>query len=84
MRTNIIVLMAERGACRNADPDLFFPNHDEDSYEYKMASRVAKSICESCPVKVECEEHAVRYEDYGIWGGLTPQERRRRRRDATD
>lgn len=36
----------------------------------------AKRICATCPVASECLDHAlVVGERYGIWGGLTPDER---------
>lgn len=49
--------------------DLFF----DDLYEQQ-----AKAICADCPVREQCLDHAVRTpEQYGIWGGKTPRERRR-------
>lgn len=64
---------ADRGACRTNDPDLFFPLAPSAEQEAR-----AKAICAGCPVLVECRDHAVRVgEPDGIWGGLTPQERRR-------
>lgn len=37
----------------------------------------AKQICRSCPVRLECLEYALEIrEEWGIWGGLTPAERR--------
>lgn len=36
----------------------------------------AKQICALCPVTAECLEYAlVNGENYGIWGGMTAQER---------
>lgn len=38
----------------------------------------AKRICATCPVMVECLDHALRLpEQYGVWGGKTPRERHR-------
>ncbi|HWW54794.1 MAG TPA: WhiB family transcriptional regulator [Acidimicrobiales bacterium] len=64
----------EDAACRGADLDLFFPVSDDDAGP-------AKSICATCPVRDDCLEWslATRQED-GIFGGLTPTERRRLRR----
>jgi WhiB family redox-sensing transcriptional regulator len=61
-------------ACRGADLELFFPISDE-------AAGPAKSICASCPVRDDCLEWALssRQED-GVFGGMTPSERRRLRR----
>jgi WhiB family redox-sensing transcriptional regulator len=54
--------------CMESDPDLFF---DSDSY------RMAKRLCNRCPVKTECLTVAlVNTETFGVWGGLTPNERK--------
>ena len=40
----------------------------------------AREVCWGCPVRVECRDHAARYESGaatdGVWGGRTAQERR--------
>ena len=39
--------------------------------------RQAKAICMTCPVRQECLDYAVdSREDWGIWGGATPNQRR--------
>ncbi|MFJ8855134.1 WhiB family transcriptional regulator [Streptomyces sp. NPDC102437] len=39
----------------------------------------AKVLCAACPIKAACADHAIRRgETDGIWGGLTPAERRAR------
>jgi WhiB family redox-sensing transcriptional regulator len=63
---------AGRGACRTSDPELFFPTGTsaEEAVE-------AKQVCATCPVLAECRSYAIRHaEPDGIWGGLTPKERR--------
>lgn len=36
----------------------------------------AKAVCGRCPVLKECRKHALELpEEYGIWGGLTEEER---------
>ena len=40
---------------------------------------LAKMICSGCPVRNDCLDWAIRTDDkWGLYGGLTPQERRRR------
>ena len=40
----------------------------------------AKAICAGCEVRQECLDYAIaKRETRGIWGGLTPVERRRHR-----
>lgn len=64
------------GVCRTVDPELWFP---EDSSN----CRVAKRTCRECPVISECLEYAIlNNEKYGVWGGLTPTERKLFRRDV--
>lgn len=60
-------------ACQYVAPDVFFP-------EKGGSSRMAKRICAVCPVKQMCLEESLRRgERYGIWGGLSERERRKRR-----
>lgn len=41
----------------------------------------AKLVCRDCPVRQQCLDYAVRAnEQYGVWGGRTPDERRAVRR----
>lgn len=38
----------------------------------------ARTICMACPVREQCLDHALaEKERWGMWGGLTPIERRR-------
>ena len=36
----------------------------------------AVAICQTCPVRVECQRHGTEVDALGIWGGLTQLERR--------
>lgn len=64
-------------ACRpgtGVDPELFFP---VSGHNLLQTAR-AKAICGRCPVIEACGWHAIdRGEDWGIWGGVTPEQRRR-------
>ena len=60
--------------CRGCDPDVFF-------LEVGASARYPKSICAVCVVRDECRSKAIQdKERLGIWGGLTPKERRRLRK----
>jgi WhiB family redox-sensing transcriptional regulator len=75
-----------RAACRDADPDLFFPI-TEDRTRRAIAAQVAraKTVCAGCPVWSTCLSYAVETrQDHGIWGGLTATERRRLARGGTE
>lgn len=67
------------GACRDADPELFFSPEAERGPRRRARERAAKSLCARCPVVRECLQHALRVrEPYGVWGGLTTGERANR------
>lgn len=69
----------ERAACRGYDPDLFYPamgNRPGLAASTVAQIRAAKAVCAQCPVRQECAD-AGRYEPFGIWGGLTADERNR-------
>jgi WhiB family redox-sensing transcriptional regulator len=67
------------GACRSADPDLFFPGSGNGPAEQQIAR--AKMICAGCRVRRECLEFAMAHDQtYGIWGGTTAEDRQRDRR----
>ena len=66
------------GNCRGVDPNLFFTTRGESTED-------AKAVCATCPVTTQCLQYALgNVEMFGIWGGLTEQERRplRRQRNA--
>lgn len=57
--------------CAQVDGELFFP---------KEGGRPgpAKTMCASCPARIPCLAWALtNREPFGIWGGLTANERRR-------
>ncbi|MFN3254679.1 MAG: WhiB family transcriptional regulator [Ilumatobacter sp.] len=59
------------GACRGLDASIFYPDDEESAVS-------AKSVCESCRVRVECLEYALaNREKAGVWGGATERDRRR-------
>jgi hypothetical protein len=37
----------------------------------------ARSYCAACLVRTECRDSAIANDEYGIWGGLTKDERHR-------
>ncbi len=66
-------------ACLSAEPDLFFPISTTGPAE-KQIER-AKKVCAGCAVRRECLDFALAHDQmYGIWGGTTPDDRRRDRR----
>ena len=65
-------------ACRDVDTKVFFAPDAERGLRRLARERVAKAVCRSCPVMEACAAYAIRTrEPFGVWGGLTPEERRR-------
>jgi WhiB family redox-sensing transcriptional regulator len=62
-----------RGACRGADPELFFPI----SFRGRAVEQIdyAKAVCRRCAVSGSCLSYALRTMPDGIWGGTTSEER---------
>ncbi len=61
----------ERAACFGIDPDVFFPISEEEAGP-------ALTYCGSCRIREECLAWALKNgERYGVWGGMTEQQRRR-------
>lgn len=68
----------EQGACRSANPSLFFAPDHESSHQRRFRETAAKAICAHCPVRSICRAYALQTgEVYGIWGGTTERERLR-------
>lgn len=60
----------DHAACRQVPVELFFPPIEQEVEE-------AKAMCAICEVRQPCLEFALAAgERFGVWGGLTPQERR--------
>jgi len=66
-------------ACRDTDPDLFFPVGTTGPALEQIAA--AKEVCCQCDVQAECLEFAiVTNQDSGVWGGTSEEERRKLRK----
>jgi WhiB family redox-sensing transcriptional regulator len=64
-----------RAACRNIDPELFFP--EGSTGPALQATELAKRICGTCPVQTWCLRWALDHRAaFGVWGGHTEDERR--------
>lgn len=65
-----------RGACAEADPNLFFHPDGERGPARRLRELSALAVCADCPVLEACRRHALRVrEPYGVWGGTTERER---------
>ena len=63
-------------ACRGEDPSTFFHPDGERGPARSSRDTAAKQICQKCPIRAQCGEHALKVrEPYGVWGGLSEDER---------
>lgn len=66
-------------ACRDTDPDLFFPVGTTGPALDQIAE--AKRVCQACDAQSDCLEFALATnQDSGIWGGTSEEERRKLRK----
>lgn len=61
----------EHGLCAQTDPAIFFP-------EKGGSTKDARKVCAECSVRAVCLDWAVSHPEtlYGIWGGLSEDQRR--------
>ena len=67
-------------------PEIFFPEDLGTAGDPRLknaAIETAREICMECPVLDKCLKVGL-FEEYGIWGGTTPEQRRRIRRYELD
>ncbi|RMI39745.1 WhiB family transcriptional regulator [Streptomyces triticirhizae] len=70
-----------RAACREEDPELFFPVGDTGPALVQIEQ--AKAVCRRCPVTEHCFQWAMETrQEHGVWGGASEDERRVARRRA--
>jgi WhiB family redox-sensing transcriptional regulator len=65
----------QSAACRETDPELFFPIAACGPGAGETAR--AKAVCAACRVRRECLQYALAtHQVHGIWGGTSEDERR--------
>lgn len=68
-------------ACRGLDVEMFFSPERERGPTRAARESTAKAVCARCPVLTQCRAHALTTrEPYGVWGGLTAEQRRAQHR----
>ncbi len=57
--------------------DFYPPFRTERKHERLARERRAKLVCAACPARAACLDHALAVDEpYGVWGGLSSDERR--------
>jgi WhiB family redox-sensing transcriptional regulator len=71
----------DRAACRDVDPELFFPVGTSGPALLQLEE--AKAVCRGCAAKEECLRWAMDSgQESGVWGGTGEEERRALKRRA--
>ena len=65
----------EVGACKGAPTNLFYAVEENRKINEWIDIGILRRICGGCPIYKECLAYALRHEQYGVWGGMTTQER---------
>lgn len=67
----------DSAACKSVGYEAFYEEDMTKRAHFKML----KTICSSCPITNRCLEVAIANDEkFGVWGGLTPEERHRLKR----
>jgi WhiB family redox-sensing transcriptional regulator len=62
--------------CKGVSTSVFFPARGDG-----FSLRVARQLCQCCPVQAECRAYALStHVRYGVWGGTSERQRVRLRR----
>lgn len=62
-----------QAACRTFDPELWFA--EDTQYPVRADVEWARQVCTGCPERVKCLMWGLQGEEYGMFGGLTANER---------
>lgn len=60
--------------CQGMNTELFFMNREELQLEGLTYMHVRR-VCSDCPIRRDCLAYAFKYERYGMFGGVTGEER---------
>lgn len=56
---------------KNVDPEIFFPDPTD-----REGIAKAKEVCAKCASTSECLSFALKTNSYGVWGGMTDEDRK--------
>lgn len=77
--TITVTLWRDLAACRDSEPDLFFPIGTTGPAVEHIER--AQAICGACAVQEECLQYALESnQEAGVWGGYQEDDRRRLRK----
>ena len=63
-----------RAACRGLPTDFFYKIEDRGVAKL-LDVNIFRIACTPCPIWAQCLGYAIHNENYGVWGGMTSEER---------
>lgn len=70
----------EYAACVSYNPETWFPTDKNHRRQWDEAQRICVM---ECPVRDDCLRYALEAnEQYGVWGGMTPEQRQKLKEGA--
>jgi len=72
----------ERANCKGINTEIFFAD-DTDLYNRHLDNRMIRKICFTCTIQKDCLRAGMK-EEFGVWGGLTANERKKVRKNQLD
>lgn len=66
----------EDSLCKSKHIDLWFPPSEMPKSVHDLYYSVGRMVCDQCPVRTNCERLGAK-EEFGMWGGISPNERRK-------
>ena len=64
----------EYAECIGSETEIFYKTRDELA-EQGLNLRSVRAMCGRCLIRTDCLSYAMANEKYGMWGGLTQEER---------
>ena len=65
--------------------EIFYLENLPDLTKRDEVAQYAIYLCKSCPLLYSCRDYAIKAnEQYGIWGGLMPEERQQLKKTAAN
>jgi WhiB family redox-sensing transcriptional regulator len=64
--------------CAEVGTEIFYT--DKEDGLSRLFAEYARSVCSGCKHITECGEWGIHKEYFGVWGGLTPKDRKAIRR----
>ena len=64
----------DRAACKDLPTDFFYKIEDRGVAKL-IDTEVFRVQCAPCPIWEQCLGYATHHENYGVWGGMTTEER---------